>query len=590
MAYQSLYRKWRPQTFGAMVGQEHVGRTLSNAVRDGRMAHAYLFTGPRGTGKTSAARLLAKALNCSERDGSEPCDHCPSCVSIRDGYSLDVLEIDGASNRGIDEIRDLRERVGMAATTGEYRFYIIDEVHQLTEAAFNALLKTLEEPPAHVVFILATTDLHKVPATISSRCQHFSFHRINAAGLQARLTQVALAEGIDVEPAAMAQLVQVADGSLRDALSILDQAVTYCGPAIVSEQLGAMLGLVPATAITEFAGLLSHRDTASALQLLERLADEGTDLRQLNRQLIDHLRDSLTELAGRPGVHLDGAAVGTVWTVPRLLATIRSFAAIDFSARLSVVPRLPLELAAVEACTAAELSPLAPAAGTAVTSPAQPQVSVPPVARSAPRPATAAVSAAAASPPAPPAPPLNNRRGGASGATAVPPSPIPASADPASADGALGAPVVVDGAAFERGATAAASVPDEQRRRWDRVVIGLRRANPIAQALCNSCQFLGIDNQTVLLSAQGNRFVMDKLNDPKTRGGVERVASEVFGVELHVRCELQAPAEPSPATVRSRPKDLVAEAAGDPTVRAALDAFGARIESVVPLEDERGRS
>src|SRR6185312_4672396 len=275
MAYQSLYRKWRPQTFAAMVGQEHVARTLANAVREERMAHAYLFTGPRGTGKTSAARLFAKALDCAERVGGEPCDRCASCVAIRDGRSLDVLEIDGASNRGIDEIRDLRERVGMAPSTGPFRFYIIDEVHQLTEAAFNALLKTLEEPPAHVIFILATTDAHKVPATISSRCQHFSFHRHNAAGTRARLTEVAAAEGFTLEPAALEQLVQVADGSLRDALSILDQAVAFCGPTVGIDQLTAMLGLVPQAAVAEFAGYLRERNLAAAVQMPHRLAEDG---------------------------------------------------------------------------------------------------------------------------------------------------------------------------------------------------------------------------------------------------------------------------------------------------------------------------
>jgi DNA polymerase-3 subunit gamma/tau len=599
MAYQSLYRKWRPQTFAAMVGQEHVARTLANAVRDERMAHAYLFTGPRGTGKTSAARLFAKAINCPQRVGAEPCDRCDSCVAIREGRSLDVLEIDGASNRGIDEIRELRERVGMAATTGRFRFYIIDEVHQLTEAAFNALLKTLEEPPAHVIFILATTDAHKVPATISSRCQHFSFHRHSAAGTRARLKEVAAAEAITLEPAALEQLVQVADGSLRDALSVLDQAVAFCGPEISGDQLTAMLGLVPQAAVVEFAGYLRDRDIAGAVRMPNRLAEEGADLRQFNQQLITHLRGLLAEQSA--GAR--GAGGGQTWELAHLLATIRAFAAVDFSARLTMIPQLPLELAAVEACVL-------------------PAVAAPAIASTAPARASRAETAAAV-----PERPAPRSGGGVPERNGAPASRVP----PADDDAILQAPAVVAAAGFERNPIAAATVPDDLRRRWERTLVKLRPISSKAQGMCNSAQLLGIDGHTLVLSAKGITFVRDSLNDQRLRSTVEPVIEEIFGQKLGLRCELNGmplgaaentvataagpaaaagvvPTEPTTGAATKRPptvpepqpavippdpatvpptRDLAAEAANNMTVRMAMDAFGARIESVIPAEDSR---
>ena len=226
MEYVALYRKWRPKGFSELVGQEHVSRTLAQAVVGGRVGHAYLFSGPRGTGKTSTAKILAKALNCEKGPTAEPCNACESCRRISDGTSMDVMEIDAASNRGIDEIRELRETVKFAPTTGRYRVYIIDEVHMLTSEAFNALLKTLEEPPPQVVFILATTELQKVPATIQSRCQRYDFKRIAAKDIEARLQEVTEASGVAADGAALALVAREADGGLRDALSTLDQCIS----------------------------------------------------------------------------------------------------------------------------------------------------------------------------------------------------------------------------------------------------------------------------------------------------------------------------------------------------------------------------
>ena len=243
MAYLALYREWRPKNFKDMVGQEHVTKTLINALVQNKVAHAYLFSGPRGTGKTTTAKVLAKALNCEHRDGVEPCNQCASCLSIDQGSAMEVFEIDAASNRGIDEIRDLRDKVRLSAGESKYKVYIIDEVHMLTTEAFNALLKTLEEPPERVVFILATTEVHKIPLTILSRVQRFEFHRIPLEQINKHLDKVCQTIGREVEPEALQIIAQKSEGGLRDALSILDQCLLLDGRLGV-EQVYQVLGMV----------------------------------------------------------------------------------------------------------------------------------------------------------------------------------------------------------------------------------------------------------------------------------------------------------------------------------------------------------
>ncbi len=232
MSYQVLARKWRPQTFDEVVGQEHVTRTLKNALEMGRVAHAFLFSGPRGVGKTSVARILAKALNCVQGPTPTPCNQCQACQEITQGHSLDVLEIDGASNRGIDEVRELRENIKYLPAHGGYKVFIIDEVHMLTKEAFNALLKTLEEPPAHAIFILATTEAHKVPVTILSRCQRYDFKRLSTAAIQEHLAQMAAREGWSIAPAGLQLIAQESEGGMRDAQGLLDQVITFGGPNV----------------------------------------------------------------------------------------------------------------------------------------------------------------------------------------------------------------------------------------------------------------------------------------------------------------------------------------------------------------------
>ncbi|MDQ7092749.1 DNA polymerase III subunit gamma/tau [Desulfosporosinus sp. PR] len=300
MAYLALYREWRPKTFKEIVGQEHITQTLVNALKQKKIAHAYLFSGPRGTGKTTAAKILAKALNCEQLMGIEPCNQCSSCVSIDHGSAIEVFEIDAASNRGIDEIRDLRENIKLSSIKDKYKVYIIDEVHMLTTEAFNALLKTLEEPPPQVVFILATTEVQKIPLTILSRVQRFEFHRISVENIGKRLSLVCESLGRQVEPNALAVIAQKSEGGLRDALSILDQCLLQNDPIDVKE-VYQVLGMVGETFSSQLVEGLLASDYGKSLATLTEGIQQGRDPRQIIRELLDYLRQMLLSLTiGEP--------------------------------------------------------------------------------------------------------------------------------------------------------------------------------------------------------------------------------------------------------------------------------------------------
>lgn len=360
---RSLYHRWRSRNFAEVVAQEHVTRTLRNAAARGRIVHAYLFCGPRGTGKTSTARILAKAVNCLQPQDGEPCNRCASCVSISEGRAIDLIEIDAASNRGIDDARELREKIKFSPAESKYKVYIIDEAHMLTSEASNALLKTLEEPPPHAILVLATTEAHKILPTIISRCQRFDFRRIPYAAIVSHLELIARAEGLRVERGVFERVARMARGSLRDAESLLDQLVAYCGPSVQLEAARDVLGLTGEEAVPELAGALRDGDLAEGIRLVDAAATKGADLRHLARELVEYLRalvasksgaeSSVTrELSGSLAKDLQQAASG--WSYERLLAAMHSFAELEGRMRSEPFNQLHLELALMETVLASK--------------------------------------------------------------------------------------------------------------------------------------------------------------------------------------------------------------------------------------------
>lgn len=411
-----LYRKWRPRAFAELFGQEHVARTLTNALASGRIAHAYLFAGPRGTGKTTTGRLLAKALNCEEREADgEPCNRCPSCLAYLAGRAMDLIELDAASNRGIEEIRSLRDKVAFAPAAGAYKVYLIDEVHMLTEPAFNALLKTLEEPPPHAVFVLATTEAHKLPATVTSRCQRFDFRRPSLSAMVRNLERICAGEGIACEPEALELIARSATGSHRDAVGLLDQLATSYGKDLTLEHVRAGLGLIG----DERAGRLARlaiappadtpRALAEGLSLIASVRDDGLDLRQFQRELVEELRALLLAKAGLGAAEAATPLSGV--PVARVYAALRAFGEADLKSDPNST--LPLDIAFAECVLSQEPTAARAPQGRRAAETGPPRGEAPAVRPRAPQPLPAA---ARAEPPAnggvaPPSPALEAARG-----------------------------------------------------------------------------------------------------------------------------------------------------------------------------------
>jgi len=367
MSYQVIARKWRPQTFGDLVGQQHVTDTLKNAIKNNRVAHAYIFSGARGVGKTTAARILAKAMNCVKGPTPEPCGECDSCKEIAVGTSLDVIEIDAASNRGIDQIRELREMVRYAPAASRSKVVILDEAHMLTGEASNALLKTLEEPPDRVIFVMATTQPEDLADTIRSRSQHFHFRALTFAEIARRLEEIAKKENLKIEPGAMAVIARMAEGSLRDALSLLEQARAYCGDTISDKEVRELLGVVPEDALEELVGAISSGSADRALGLVHTFQKDGRNLQHFCREAIRHMRNLLIArvcgadsdlIAATPDQRPALAKAAAQFSEEDLTRFFQILLQTDDDLRRKPDPRVHLEMGLLRLINASRLAPL----------------------------------------------------------------------------------------------------------------------------------------------------------------------------------------------------------------------------------------
>lgn len=362
MANLVLYRKYRPKTFGEVANQDHIKKTLINALKLDKVAHAYLFTGVRGTGKTTIARLLAKAVNCTDRKESEPCNKCNACHEINEGKSLDLVEIDAASNRGIDEIRELRDGIKFSPNSLKYKVFIIDEIHMLTREAFNALLKTLEEPPAHAIFILATTEIHKVPQTIISRCQKFDFHKLTLDKIVERLGWIAEKEKVKIEKSALELIAVNADGSVRDGESLLGQVMSMEDKNITLEEVQTILGVTDIKAVSDLVKFLVNKESGKAISHINQVANQGYDLVQFTKSLISYLRKMMilkvdSDLSKLVTAELTKEQIGGITEMgeklssEELIKIIHLFVEAENEVKSADFQQLPLELVIVECCS-----------------------------------------------------------------------------------------------------------------------------------------------------------------------------------------------------------------------------------------------
>ena len=506
---QALYRTWRPALWDEVVGQDHIVQTLKNAVAMNRLGHAYLFGGPRGTGKTTSARLLAKAANCLAEDAAErPCNKCDNCLAVNEGRFLDLIEIDAASNTSVDDIRELRDKINFAPSQGKYKVYIIDEVHMLSTSAFNALLKTLEEPPAHVIFILATTEIHKIPATVLSRCQRYEFRRIPVPVIVEKLQELTKKENIAIDDDALSLIARQATGAMRDAISLVDQ-LSSISQKVDLRTAQDLLGTATNQAVIDLTQAIIDKDQTAGLEIIQKTLDSGADSRQFARQTVEYLRDLLIiklglskQLELTPEVREMMTQHAESLQTTQLTSIIEDFGKAATDLKTNWHPGLGLELAYARAITWQEAAPqMIPASQTTQSDPSGYNTPYS-------TPATAPQKSQTASQGKP-----------KSKAEAAKPA-----ADQMPNFSDIKARVSADGL-----------TNDSLRAVWDEVKATVKKANAITAALVNSAQAYAIDDKNVVLNFS-SELLCDRMSKDNNLRLVRNIINHIFGNDVRVQC------------------------------------------------------